>query len=280
MAEQSFIVWIEILGFIFRFNMSSILAAEQIQFSYGDLKVLQDLDLVFEKGSVTGILGPNGSGKSTLIKILAGILKPDSGRVLIENREITSLKKEQIARKISVVPQDVIFHFPFRVFDFVMMGRHPYQNFTPFETLEDHKTVNWALEVTDLSKLKERSVLELSGGEKQRTILASALAQTTPIMFLDEPTASLDLNYQVHIHQIIADQVKNIGLTVVIVTHDLNLGALYCKRLVMMKEGRIVADGTPKEVCNKEIVEKYYGVKVAGGINEITKTPFILPIGK
>lgn len=260
--------------------MDAQLTAEAIRFSYEDTPVLHGIDLALDKGSLTGIIGPNGSGKSTLIKLLAGVLRPDGGRVRYAGSDLASLRRRQIARRISVVPQEVIFHFPFRVFDFVMMGRHPYQKLTPFESEEDFRIVAWALEQTGIETLKHRSVLELSGGEKQRTVLASALAQEAPVMLLDEPTASLDLRYQVQIHKILRRLAREKELTVLLVTHDLNLGSLFCDRLVMMNQGRIVADGTPAQVCTEQIVREHYGVDVTAGVREGDGRPFILPTGK
>lgn len=238
------------------------------------------MDLDVESGSVIGIVGPNGSGKSTLIKILAGIIEPQEGKVEIDGQPLSAMRRKAIARLISVVPQQTVFHFPFSVFDFVMMGRHPYQSMTPFESTEDHRIVKEALEQTGILHLAQRSVLELSGGEKQRTVLASALAQHTQLMLLDEPTASLDLRYQVQIHKALVRLSKEQGLTVVVVTHDLNLGALFCERMLLMKEGRIVADGPPVSVCDPQVIQEHYGVQVIGGINEATNSPFILPTGK
>lgn len=272
---------VELLRLQGRLNaMNAILSAENITFAYREEKVLSGVSLLLPKGTVTGIVGPNGSGKSTLIKIMAGILKPDAGAVTIAGRSVGEMKRRELACQISVVPQEVVFYFPFSVFDFVMMGRHPYQGMTPFETSEDHETVLWALKQTGLEELKDRSVLELSGGEKQRTVLACSLAQKTPVMLLDEPTASLDLRYQVQIHKILDRQVKESGLTVAIVTHDLNLGALYCGRLLMMKGGAIVAEGPPNKVCTREVVADLYGVDVVDGINQSAGTPYILPTGK
>ena len=259
--------------------MQPILETRNIRFAYDKTEVLCGVDLAVGRGSVTGIIGPNGSGKSTFVRILAGSLTPDQGSVYFEGRDLSSMKRRTIAQNISVVPQEVVFHFPFTVYDFVMMGRHPYQKLTPFESEQDAKCVARALEQTGLSGFERRSVLDLSGGEKQRTVLASALAQDTPVMLLDEPTASLDLKYQVHIHKILVRLARDQGMTVVLVTHDLNLGALYCDRLVLMNQGQIVADGPPDQVCTEANVLEYYGVKVVTGTSDTGGGRFILPVG-
>jgi ABC-type cobalamin/Fe3+-siderophores transport system ATPase subunit len=259
--------------------VSAILTTENLRFAYNGSEVLRGISLDIAPGQITGIVGPNGSGKSTLIKLMAGIERPKTGRVLLEGKDLRTIGRKKAALLVSVVPQEVHVHFPFSVAEFVMMGRHPYSGFSPFETQEDREAVAWALAETGTESLAKRSLLSLSGGEKQRAVLASALAQGAPLMLLDEPTASLDLRYQTQIPAILARMCKERGLTVVWVTHDLNLGAQYCDRMVFLNHGEIAADGPPEQVCTAKVVSEQYGVDVWAGTNESTGTPFVLPRG-
>lgn len=257
----------------------AIIEIRNLRFSYGQTEILKGVDLSIRESEFVGIIGPNGSGKSTLIKNLSGFLEPDEGEIYVAGRKLEDIDRREAARLMAVVPQEFSFFFPFSVHDFVMMGRHPYQSLTSFSTEEDRLIVNQAMEETDTLRFKDRSVLELSGGEKQRVVLAAALAQNTGIICLDEPTSSLDLHFQLEIYSTLKRLCGARGLTVVGVTHDLNLGALFCDRLIMLVGGETVLDGPPEEIITPGNIARYYGVEVSIGINERSKKPFIVPIG-
>jgi cobalamin transport system ATP-binding protein len=252
---------------------------EKVVFSYRDQTVLNRLDLDVVRGQFVGLIGPNGAGKSTLIKLLAGFLKPSSGNIKLQGRDLTRMSRRKAAQLVAVVPQEVSFFFPFKVEDFVLMGRHPYLGPFDFESEDDRLIAYEAMEETDTFRFKDRSVTELSQGEKQRVVLAAAIAQNTEILLLDEPTSALDINYQVQITNILARLNESKGVTIISVTHDLNLAALFCHRLVLMHNGAIAADGRPEEIITPEIMKQYYGVEVYAGKNKATGTPFVLPTG-
>jgi len=254
---------------------------KHLSVAYGKKNVLHNIDISIAKGEFIGIVGPNGSGKSTLIKAISAFLKPSFGKILLQGNDTQNIKREEMARMLSVVPQHINIHFPYRVYDFVAMGRHPYQSiFSLTDDKEEKKHVNKALEITDTKHLANRSVLQLSGGEKQRVILAAALVQDASILLLDEPTASFDLHYQIETYNTLKKLNQDQQLTILAVTHDLNIGSLFCDRLLMISEGRLVADGTPDEIVTPEMIEKYYKIKIDHGISENTGRPFIVPTGK
>lgn len=219
-------------------------------------------DLTIEKGDLVGFLGPNGAGKSTLLKLMAGLLSPTQGRILFEGRGLDSMKARERAKNIAYVPQSTQFAFPLNVLDVVEMGRHPYLG--RFESMgkEDRRLCERALDLCDALELQDRSYDELSGGEKQRVLLASALAQTPRVLLLDEPTLSLDLSHQLLLFKIIRKLHREEDLTVVVATHELNLAGEFLDRLVLMKEGRIAADGTPRKILTPRNIRSVLGVAV------------------
>ncbi len=249
-------------------------------FGYGKADVIKNVGLSVSRGEFVGIIGPNGSGKSTLIKLMTGFLKPREGKVSLFGRDLKKINRRQGAKIAAVVPQELNFHFPYKVEDFVLMGRHPYQGLARTETDEDRKITRTAMKETGVHHLRGRSVLELSGGEKQRVILAASLAQSTRLLFLDEPTSSLDLHYQIEIYSILKQMNRASGLTVVAVTHDLNLGALFCERLVLLADGKISADGPPEDIITPDTISRYFNVNVECGLRRDSKTPFVIPVGR
>lgn len=249
-----------------------------VRFSYGDHPVLHGVDLTVEPGGFTGLMGPNGSGKSTLVKLIAGIERAAAGSLRVDGREVEALHRRQLARLVAVVPQEMVFSFPFRVFEFVLMGRYPHHDFLSWESQEDLDIAERYMRATDTWRLRDRSLLGLSGGERQRVVLASALAQQPALLILDEPTSSLDLHYQVEIYRILSELNQTEGITILTVTHDLNLGAQFCRRLAVLVEGKIVAEGAPEQILTADIIRSHYGVEVYAAVNPHTGSPFILPI--
>ena len=238
-----------------------MLRADSVSFGYGDSGFsLADATVDITPGSLTGLLGPNGCGKTTLLKLLCGVLRPQSGRVLLDDRPLTAMTRRELARRIAVVPQETHPAFEYSVMEMVLMGRHPHLGAFQLEGPSDFGIAQEALEATGTSHLATRNYMTLSGGEKQRVIIASALAQATELLLLDEPTASLDLGYQIEVASLLTRLNRQRQVTMVLATHDLNLAASVCDRLVVMREGRILAQGTTGDVLTGAMVHRLYDV--------------------
>jgi len=223
---------------------------------------LKDIQLSVEKGDLLGLLGPNGAGKSTLLRLLAGLLTPIEGKVLWEGLPLRKISAKDKARKIAFVPQSLHFNFPLSVWEIVEMGRHPYLGrFEPMGA-RDKAICERALSLCDALDFKDRAYEELSGGERQRVLLASALAQTPQVLLLDEPTLSLDLAHQILLFEIVRKLHREEGVTVVVATHELNLAGRYLDRLILLRKGKILADGKPKKVLTDKNIEAVHGIKV------------------
>ena len=239
-----------------------ILEAKDITFSYDKKEVLKNINLSVEQADFLGIIGPNGSGKTTLLKMLCRGLKPGQGKVLFKGEDIFHLDTRFVAKNIAMVPQDENIIFPFTVFEIVMMGRSPYINRFSWEKKEDVSIVESAMKLADVSRLKDRNIDELSSGERQRVFIARALAQMPKVLLLDEPTSHLDINHQRDILELTRKLNENVKITVVMISHDINLASKYCKRLVLLKNGKIFTEGKPKKVITKKVIKDVYGVKV------------------
>ena len=239
-----------------------LMAAENISFTYETSLVFKDLSVSVQKQDFIGLIGPNGSGKSTLLKIMGGVLKADSGSILFKNSSVSKINKKLFAQSVSWVPQEHPMVFPFKVSEIIMMGRHPYLSAFSFESKEDYDITRRAMETTMTSQFADRYFNEISGGEKQRVMIASALAQNPEMMLLDEPTSALDLKYQIQILNILKNLNANHDMTLVIAMHDLNLASQFCNRLILLNEGEIVRDGTPEQVLEKNILEQVYGIGI------------------
>ena len=223
---------------------------------------LQPTNLTIGQGNLVGLLGPNGAGKSTLLKLMVGLVKPQQGRVNFEGRPLKDLPVRERARKIAYVPQGLHFTFPLSVMEIVEMGRHPYVGRLKPLGAKDREVCERALSLCDALEFKDRSYDELSGGERQRVLLASALAQTPQVLLLDEPTLSLDLSHQILLFEIVQKLHREEGLTVIVATHELNLAGRFLERLVLMKGGKIFADGTPKKVLTPRNIQAVLDVEV------------------
>ncbi len=233
-----------------------------ISFSYSKFPVLKNIYLNIQEKEFTAIIGPNGSGKSTLLKLFGGILSTGPNKIYFKGQDITKIKRKSLATSISWIPQDHSMPFSFKVMEIVMMGRHPYLPPLAFESDHDNQIAQNALKLTDTLQFHNKSFNQISGGEKQRVLLASAIAQEPEIMLLDEPTSALDLKYQIQILNILKllNETKNTSL--ILAMHDLHLASKFCKRLILLKNGEIFADGTPQNVLKKEILEKVYEVEI------------------
>ena len=242
--------------------MKKDISIENTTFSYGlsEENLLDGINLNIEKGKFIGILGPNGCGKSTLLKVILKYLNPKEGIIKIENKELKEYTQSELAEILSFVPQKSSLTMPLTVEDVVYMGRVPYikNRWTGFDR-EDREKVEKIMQMLKIDKFKNRVIFSLSGGEFQRVLLARALAQNTNIMLLDEPTSALDMNYALEIMRLTSYFVQNESLTAVMVLHDLNLASMYCDSIILLKNGKIAYEATPKELFRPEILEEIYG---------------------
>jgi iron complex transport system ATP-binding protein len=243
------------------------LEARDLYFSYVEgAPILAGLDLSVRAGMFLGVVGPNGAGKSTLLHLLTGAFRPDRGQVLLAGRPLREWRRRDVARRIGVVPQAESLTFPFRVDEVVLMGRTPYlTGLLSTETAADHEAAARALDAVGVSHLAARRLDELSGGERQMVLVARALAQEPEILLLDEPTASLDLAHQQQIFRLLVKLNRERGLTVIAVTHDLNLAALFCAELAVLHEGRIRSQGSPAKILTAELLGSVYGAALWAG---------------
>ncbi|MCI5648833.1 MAG: heme ABC transporter ATP-binding protein [Fusicatenibacter sp.] len=232
------------------------ISAKEIQLSYGAARILNGLNLTTNTKEFVGLIGPNGSGKSTLLKCMYRVLKPDEGYVEIDDTPIDAMSYKESARKIAVVAQHNYYNFDFSVREVVLMGRSPHKKALERDNAKDYEIVRQSLEKVGMTKFADRSFSTLSGGEQQRVILARALAQQTPCLILDEPTNHLDITHQLQLLKI----VKQLDVTVISAIHDLNIAAMFCDRLYVLKEGQIVAEGTPREVLTSKLIREIYQV--------------------
>ena len=243
-------------------EQATLIRGENISFSYDHDPVLKNISISIKPGEIVGIIGPNGSGKSTLLKALAGIIKCTTKCIYYKNKEISSMKKKDIASIVSWIPQENPMVFAFKVIDVVLMGRHPYMSPLSFENDEGYRIAHDAMEKTDTFQFAQRLFNNLSSGERQRVLIASAIAQEPEIMLLDEPTSALDIKYQLEILMILKhlNELKN--MSIVLALHDLHLASRFCKRLILINNGQIIADGSPEKVIKKNLLEEVYGVKI------------------
>jgi len=231
-----------------------------LNFGYNETRVLHDLDLTFEPGTLTAIVGPNGSGKSTLLDLMSGHLAPTGGSVDICGIPVSDHDPANLARLTALVPQEFDFNFPFTVREAVLMGRHPHIPRFSRPSADDMTLVDMAMKMTDTAFLADRILAELSGGEKQRTVFARALAQNTPALLLDEPTSSMDIRHALTAMTELKRLARKEKRTIITVLHDLNLAAGFCDRVVMLKQGRMHAWGDVAETLTAETISDVFEV--------------------
>ena len=237
-------------------------SCRDVWFRYDAENVLRGIHCTVVKGEFLGIIGPNGSGKTTFLKIMTGEALPARGEILVDGTPIAAMSRRQIAQKVAVVPQSQELAFRFTVLELVMMGRSPHLGLLQFERRRDMEIVQWAMRMTNIEHLADRDLGELSGGERQRIFIARALAQDTAMILMDEGTAFLDIKHQVEIMDLMRQLNHDPGMTVVVVTQDINLASAYCDRIVMFNAGRIHTIGTPERVINNTDIEEVYGLPV------------------
>lgn len=245
--------------------------------SYASHPVLRSLSLEVQKGEILALIGPNGAGKSTLIRALSGVTPAESGQALMNGEDLLMMSEMARARLIAVVPQGASLPPAFTVWETVLFGRTPYLNFLGQISARDEEIARQALEKVDALAFAERRVGELSGGEQQRVLLARALAQSTPVLLLDEPTSHLDLQHQIGLLELVHKLVREEKLSVLIALHDLNLAARYANRVALMVAGEIKALGTPKEVLRPDLISQVYHWPVQVVPHPFLDAPLILP---
>ena len=232
------------------------LKVENLEVKLAASNIVKGVTLHANDHQFIGLLGPNGSGKSTLLKAVYQVLKPHSGTIYLDGKNIEQYKKKEIAQNMAVVSQFHSMHFEFKVFEIVLMGRSPHKGMLERDKKTDYEITMNALEQVGMLDYAERNFSTLSGGEKQRIFLARALAQQPSILILDEPTNHLDIKYQIQILSI----VKNLNICAIAALHDLSLAAAYCDEIYLLQQGKIMASGTPKQVITKENIKKLYDV--------------------
>lgn len=248
---------------------------DNVSFAYGrsagsgqpERPVFHHLTVTISAGRIVGVIGPNGSGKSTFLKLLAGILVPQDGTIFVFGRPLAALSRTTIGKMLAYVPQEFQATFPFTVRDIVLMGRYPHRNtglwdLWGWEGKDDYAAADHAMDRLNVLHLAEKSIIALSGGERQRVLIARALAQEAEILLLDEPTAFLDLNYQLEISRILSTLVQDRKLTIILVSHDLNLASQYCDRLLLLDQGRLAAMDHPAMVLRTDVLEPVYGCRM------------------
>ena len=242
--------------------------------------VVEQVSLSVTRGSILGLLGPNGSGKTTLLRLLSGTLTPDRGRVVIDGGPLPALSRRELARRIAVVPQETHSAFDFSAIEIVLMGRYPHLGRFELEGPGDHRIASDAMAATGTDALAARRFATLSGGEKQRVVIASALAQASDALLLDEPTASLDLGYQLEIASLLARLNRERGTTMVVSTHDLNLAAALCTELLLIKDGRVVTQGPVDAVLTSANVRTLYGIDADVAMHPRAGHMTVVPVGR
>ena len=259
-----------------------MLHASELSYGYSSGRhtrsfTLDDVSVTVERGSLTGLLGPNGCGKTTLLNLLSGVLQPAHGQVSLNGISLAGRSRRDIARHLAVVPQETHPAFDYTVMEMVLMGRHPHLGTFELEGPSDLALARDALAATGTDHLAGRAYMTLSGGEKQRVVIASALTQSPEVLLLDEPTASLDLGYQLEIAALLRRLNRERGVTMVLATHDLNLAASLCDRLILMRDGRVVAQGATRDVLTASSIRRIYDVDADvsfhGAAGHVTVTP-------
>lgn len=256
------------------------LETKQLTLAYEGTPIVRNLDLAIPAGKITVLVGANGCGKSTLLRGLARLLKPKSGKVYLDGKEISQLKSKTIAQKLAMLTQSPIAPEGLAVRDLVAMGRYPYQNWLQQWSKEDEEKIQEALFITTMTELSERALDNLSGGQRQRAWIAMVLAQDTDILLLDEPTTYLDLAHQVELLDLLQQLHETKGKTIVMVLHDLNLACRYADYLVAIQQGKVYATGTPKQVMTEEMVQEVFNLECRIVSDPVTDTPMCIPIGR
>jgi iron complex transport system ATP-binding protein len=257
-----------------------VLEARNITVNYDSRVAVQDVSLRVEPSKVISIIGPNGAGKSTLLRALNGNVKPSSGEVMLDDRSVFSYARRVVAQRVAVVAQESDVRFPVTVFEFVLGGRYAWANVTAWgwESDRDLELAQKAIAETELDGFEFRLMDELSGGERQRAVLARALATEAKLFLLDEPTANLDLAHQATMLRLIRSRCDTSNSAAVVVTHDVNLAAEFSDELMLMKDGRSVAFGSPHEVLSEQLLKDIFDLKVIVDAHPVSGAPRVTPV--
>jgi len=259
--------------------MTSVFQLRDLRFGYTAVPVLQGISTEIHPGEFVTLIGPNGAGKSTLLKILAGIIRGYSGSVHFSGKALSRWSPRELAKRIAFVPQETYMVFPFTAVEIVMMGRLPHRTGLVFDSPRDVEWAREAMALTDTAGLASKVFNELSGGERQRVVLASALAQNPDILLLDEPTVYLDLKHQLQFYDILERLNAERGMTIVSVTHDVNLAARYARRMIALRAGIFAADGSPSEVLTPQHLYDIFEITAAVLERPDGRGSYIIPTG-
>ncbi|MGY0372031.1 heme ABC transporter ATP-binding protein [Clostridium sp. JNZ J1-5] len=257
---------------------NNVISLKNLNFSYNNEQILEDIKLNIEKGKFYSILGPNGSGKTTLIKNISRVFNVENKSIFIEEKDIKQMSNKELSKKLAVVPQHSNIDFDFSVMDIVLMGRAPYISRFSTESEKDIELTKKAMEMTNVWHLRSKSINSISGGERQRVMIARAICQNTNIMLLDEPISNLDIYHQIDILNTLKKLNIDNNITIVAILHDLNLASTYSDYMVLMKDGKIYCKGKSEEVLTKEIIKQVYEIDVQVMTNPVTGKPHIIPL--
>ncbi|MHC5101573.1 MAG: ABC transporter ATP-binding protein [Planctomycetota bacterium] len=253
-----------------------MLSIQKICAGYGDKVVLSDVNMDIEAGDFVGLIGPNGSGKTTLLRVISKVLKPFKGHVLLNEEDIETVSRSVLARSMAFLTQEISLNLPFTVRQMTLMGRFPYLSQYGKESDEDIAIAEDAMKLADVLHLADRFITEVSGGERQRALIAMCLAQQPDILLLDEPTNHLDIGHQLAVLDLIRKLNRQTNMTVAAVFHDLNIASEYCDKIMVLDEGQVAEFGTPKEVLTSEMILKVYRAKVVTQVNPVSHKPHIV----
>ena len=253
--------------------MTSLIEIRNVSLQYGSSDVVRDVSVQIEEGEFFVIIGPNGAGKTTLLKSITGLHHLTAGEILLRQKSVTKYSRKELARSLAMVPQHINAEFPFTVAETVIMGRYPHLGLLAVEGKHDLEIAEQAMAFTEVLHLADRRLGQLSGGERQRVIIARAICQKSKVLLLDEPTASLDPAHQLRIMDLMERLRQQEQITIVMVSHDLNLASAYADRLLLLNEGRVAALGTPNEVLSGETLEQSYGCRLHVDEHPLLGTP-------
>lgn len=254
-----------------------LIEAQQLAVHYGKKTILHELNITIQEGGVTALVGTNGSGKSTLLKALARMLKPQVGAIYLDGAAISTLSTKEVAKKLAVLPQSPDIPAGLTVRELVEQGRYPHSGPLRMLKRQDHDAIHEALALTSMNDFQNRALDTLSGGERQRAWIALALAQATPILMLDEPTTFLDVRHQLEILELVRHLQAKKGMTIIVVLHDLNQAIRYADRMLVLKKGRIAADGIPEQVMTVQLLQDVFGINANLVEDPATGKPAFIP---